>query len=195
MTIQMNPAAPQLVMLLLVVATIVLITWIAFRAVRSRPVRVLAACAGGLVALYAMALVGVSLAGGTENLRPGDVKCFDEWCARMVSAQRGGTPSALVVQVDLSNRGRNAQKSVLARAFIEAGSKRVWPQNPDDLHVLVSPAGSLEVNLRFVLPAQFGVQRFVVTEAASGTLTPGVVVIGDESSPWHSIAGWYVGSD
>jgi len=46
------------------------------------------------------------------------------------------------------------------------------------------------VTLNFDLPPQVEPARFVITEAASGTPTPGILVIGDESSPFHSISGW-----
>jgi hypothetical protein len=112
----------------------------------------------------------------------------------MVSYRAGASPSTLAVEVRLENHGRRAQKSVLARAFVEAGGQRIWPQNPHDLQVLVPPRGSVNVRLLFTVRARLGSPRFVVTEAASGELTPGLIVIGDESSPFHAIAGWPLGS-
>jgi hypothetical protein len=53
--------------------------------------------------------------------------------------------------------------------------------------------GSLEARLIFTIPPSLSSGRFVVTEAASGELTPGVIVIGDESSPFHALSGWPLG--
>jgi hypothetical protein len=190
MTVQENPGGPQLLMLLMVLATVILVVMVTIRASGRRPVGRLVAILGGLVLLYAIAVVGVSAASGTTNLKPGDGKCFDEWCASMLGAQAGASPRTVAVQVRLENHGRRAQKSVLARAFVDAGGERIWPQNPDDLQVLVPAKGSLDVRFRFSLPTQLASPRFVVTEAASGELTPGLIVIGDESSPFHTLAGW-----
>jgi len=193
MTIQENPAGPQLLMLMLVGASIILGAWIAVRLVARRPTGSLTAALAGLLLLYAAALVGVSAASPATALKPGDLKCFDEWCAAMVSTRRAAPPDTLEVQVRLENRGRGAQRSILARAFIEAGGRRFWPRNPEDLQVLIPGGSTVQVRFVFDVPAQAASGRFVVTEAASGELTPGVIVIGDESSPFHSIAGWPLG--
>jgi hypothetical protein len=55
---------------------------------------------------------------------------------------------------------------------------------------VVPPGQEVNVTLNFDLPPQVEPARFVITEAASGTPTPGILVIGDESSPFHSISGW-----
>ncbi|HSO94242.1 MAG TPA: hypothetical protein VLS53_07230, partial [Candidatus Dormibacteraeota bacterium] len=134
-------------------------------------------------------LVGASATTGMTTLKTGEAKCFDEWCAAMLGAQAGST-GTVDVRVRLENHGRGAQRSVLARAFIESGGQRYGPHNPEDLHILVPGGGSVDVAFIFNAPVQPASARFVVTEAASGELTPGVVVIGDESSPFHPIAGW-----
>ena len=143
-----------------------------------------------LLVLYLVALVGVGVTSHATNLKPGDTKCFDEWCAGMLTYQPGVSQATATVKVRLHNHGRRAQRSNLARAFIEAGGRRIWERNPDDLQVLVPGEVSVDVQLNFAIPARLASPRFVVTEAASGSLTPGVIVIGDESSPFHPIAGW-----
>jgi len=190
MTIQENAAGPRLLMLMMVVVSIGLGIWIAGRLVARRSAGPLVAILAGLLLLYAAALVGVGVASGATTLKPGDTKCFDDWCAAMVSAQAGAAPRTLEVQVRLENHGLGAQRSVLARAYIETPGQRYWPRNPEDLQALVPGGGTVRVRLVFDVPAQAASGRFVVTEAASGELTPGVIVIGDESSPFHAIAGW-----
>ena len=177
-------------MLLVGLATIVLGVSIAIRLVARRPWGRLVAVLVGLLFVYGAALLGASATTGTSPLKTGDLKCFDEWCAAMLGAQAAGSTGTVEVRVRLENHGRGAQRSVLARAFIESGGQRFWPLNPEDLHILVPGGGSLEVKFVFNVPVQVASARFVVTEAASGELTPGVVVIGDESSPFHPIAGW-----
>jgi hypothetical protein len=107
----------------------------------------------------------------------------------MVSAQTTAQ-AGLMIRVRLENHGRRAQRSTLARAFIEAGGRQLWPHNPDALQVMVPPGQDLDLDLDFDLPPTLEQARFVISEAASGTPTPGVVVIGDESSPFHPLAGW-----
>jgi hypothetical protein len=128
-----------------------------------------------------------------NTLKTGDIKCFDEWCAAMLGAQATGSPGTIEVRVRLDNHGRGAQRSILARAFVDAGAKRYWPQNPEDLHVSVPGQDSVAVRFVFTIPPSLSTGRFVVTEAASGELTPGVIVIGDESSPFHALSGWPLG--
>lgn len=156
MTVQMNPGGPQLVMLLFVLAVLIMLVWIAVRAIGRCPVWQLAASLAGLVILYAAALVAVALATNAGTLRSGDEKCFDEWCASMLSATMVPGKPAIAVRVRLADHGsRNVVLTLVFNA---------------------SPAGQGT--------------RFVVTEAASGEPTPGAIVIGDESSPFHPISGW-----
>ena len=186
----MNPAAPQLLMLMVVAAALTLLVWIAVRAIRGRSIRLPVAVLSGLVAVYLGGLLGASAASRAADLKPGALKCFDEWCAGPVAADVASGQPGLVVQIRLENHGRKAQRSILARAFIEAGGRRLPPRNPDALQVLVPPGQALELNLDFDLPPRLDESRFVVTEAASGALTPGLIVIGDEASPFHPLAGW-----
>jgi hypothetical protein len=167
-TIQENPAAPQLLMLLVVLAAIVLGGFIAIRLVAGRPWGRLVALLSGLLLAYFVALVGVSAASGMSTLKTGDIKCFDEWCAAMLGAQATGSPGTIEVRVRLDNHGRGAQRSILARAFVDAAGKRYLPQNPEDLHVSVPGQGSVDVRFVFTIPPSLSTGRFVVTEAASG---------------------------
>ena len=181
-------------MLLVVVVTIGLAVLIAVSVVTRRSAVLPLAVLGGVVLLYGAAIVGVSAASGAQDLRPGDVKCFDEWCASMVSAESDPAARTVAVQVHLENHGRGAQRSVLAGAFIETGRQRLWTRNPDELHLLLPGGGGVNVRLLFEVPGRLASARFVITEAASGQLTPGAIVIGDEASPFHGSAGWPVGS-
>lgn len=186
----MNPVAPQLLMLLVVAAALALLVWIAVRASRRRSIRLPLAVLSGMVVIYLGGLLAASAEAGAADLTPGELKCFDEWCAGLVTANVASGPSGLVVQVRLENHGRTAQRSILARAFVEADGRRLPPRNPDALQVLVPPGQEIELNLDFDLPSRLNVSRFVLTEATSGALTPGLIVIGDEASPLHPLVGW-----
>lgn len=185
----MDPSGPQLLMLLVLLVAAALAVWIAVRAARRRPVGRLAGILAGLILLYSAALIGVSAASGTTDLELGDTKCFDEWCATTLGAQAGSAADLLVVHVRLTNHGRSPQRSTVARALLEGdGRQRVLPQNPEDLQVRVPPSADVDVALRFLVPSSLTSARFVITEVASGSPNPGVIVIGGESSP-HSYAG------
>ena len=188
----MNPAGPQYLVLLVLATGVVLLAWIAVRASRRRSVSRIAGVLVGLVAVYSAGLLGTSLLVVAPVLRPGDTKCFDEWCATMLGAQTGPARDQVTVHVRLANQGRRPQKSVLARAFIESRGKRSWPLNPDVLQTPVPGGGSFDIRLLFALSPYAPSPHFVVTEAASGSVSPGIVIIDDESSPFHSLAGWPV---
>lgn len=189
-TLQMNPGGPQLLMMLFVLAVVLLAIWILVRAIGTRSIRRLLAILAGIVILYAGGLIGVALATRADNLRPGDSKCFDEWCASMLGATSVPGQPAIAVRLRLADHGRQAQRSVLARAFIETGGQRVWPRNPEALQALVSPGQEMVITLIFGTIPTPQPMRFAVTEAVSGEPTPGIIVIGDESSPFHPISGW-----
>ncbi len=193
MTVQMDPGGPQLLMLLFVLSTVVLLISIAVRAIRHRPLGRLAAILASLVIVYSGCLLGFSLWTKAADLGPGDLKCFDEWCAGMVSATASPGHPGVVVRVRLANHGRQPQRSLLARAFIETGSQRIWPHNPEALQTTVLPGVDTNVDLNFDTLPTGKVTRFVVTEAVSGSPTPASIVIGDESSPFHPIIGWPLG--
>jgi hypothetical protein len=74
---QLNPAGPQLLMLLMVVVTVILGAWIVIRAIRRRPVGLFAAVLVGLFVLYTLALVGTGAASRATDLKPGDSRCFE----------------------------------------------------------------------------------------------------------------------
>ena len=73
-------------MMLFVLAVVALAIWVAIRAIGRRSMRRLLAILVGIVVLYTGGLIGVALTTRADTLRPGDSKCFDEWCASMLSA-------------------------------------------------------------------------------------------------------------
>jgi hypothetical protein len=188
-TIQTVSLAADLAMLLTAAALVVLVVAAAAQVVRRRPRAAagLACAAGALVAVYGAALVAAGLAGGTRELRPGDTKCFDDWCAAMVAARPGAAAATLLVDVQLQNRGRGRpMRSNLARAYLELpGGGQVGPLDGRAMRTLLQPGERADVQLTFLLGAGQRPARFVVVEG--GGFSP---EIGGEGSPFHGVAGW-----
>jgi hypothetical protein len=188
-TIQTVSQAADLAMLLAAAALIALVVAMAVQLLRRRPRAAagLACAAGALFVVYGAALLGAGLAGRARQLRPGDTKCFDDWCAAMVAARPGSAAGTLLVDVQLQNRGLGrTMRSTLARAYLEVpGGAQVAPRDGSGLHTLLQPGERADVELTFVVPPGRRPDRFVVVEG--GGFSP---EIGAEGSPFHGVAGW-----
>jgi hypothetical protein len=158
---------------------------------RSRAAAALGCAAGALVVVYGAALVAGGLTAGPRQLRPGDAKCFDDWCAAMVAATPDAAAGTVLVDVQVQNRGRGrAMRANLARAYLELpGGGRVAPRDGSGLLTLLQPGERTDVRLAFTWPGDVRGARFVVVEGGGG-LGPGTFEIGGEGSPFHSAAGW-----
>jgi hypothetical protein len=193
-TIQVVPLAGDLAMLLTAAVVLALLVAVAVQLVlrRPRPATRLGAVLAGVVGLYGAVLVGAALAGAPRQLRPGDAKCFDDWCAAMVAARPDVPAGRLLVDVRLENRGRGrAMRADLARAYLEVpGRGAVAPEDGRGLQAFLRPGQQVDVELAFDPPgATSAAARFVVVEGAD-TLGPGTFTIGGEGSPLHARAGW-----
>lgn len=156
---------------------------------RARPASVLAGGLTAVVVVYGVALVGVGLASRPQQLGVGDVKCFDDWCAGLVSARQDGAAGRWVVDVAVQNRGRGrAMRSNLARAYLELpGGGQVGPADGSGLRTMLQPGQRADVAL--VFPTAAAGARLVVVEGDAG-VGPGTFEIGGEGSPFHARAGW-----
>ena len=192
-TIQTVSLAADVAMLLSGAALVGLLAAAAAQLARRRPRAAagLACAAGALVLVYGTALVAAGLAGGPRELRPGDAKCFDDWCAAFVTARPDAAAGVLLVDVQLQSRGRGrAMRSTLARAYVEVpGRGEVAPRDGSGLHTVLQPGERAVVHLAFALPDGRRAARFVVVEGGGG-LGPGTFEIGGEGSPFHGAAGW-----
>ena len=189
MTVQVVSAAGDAAMLLTAAVTGGLLVAAAVQLVRgrSRPATRLLAVLAGVLLVYGAVLVGTGLSGGAVQLRPGDMKCFDDWCAAMTGAHRDPAAGRLVVDVRVENRARRqAMRSDLAGAYVEVpGRGRVAAVDGGPLHVFLQPGDHADVQLTFDAASA---TRFVVDEGA-GSLGPGTFEIGGEGSPFHGSAG------
>jgi hypothetical protein len=196
MTTQVVSLAGDLAMLLTAALVVALLVAVAVQLAMRRPAAAARLGAGllGVVALYGAVLVGAGLTAAPRELRPGDTKCFDDWCAGMVAARRDASAGRLVVDVRLENRGRGrAMRSDLARAYLEmASGGTVAPVDGGGLQAFLQPGQQADVELVFDAPGAASAARFVVVEGADG-LSPGTFTIGGEGSPFHARAGWPLG--
>jgi hypothetical protein len=192
-TVQTIPFAVDAVMLLSALAVLALLTAAGVQAMRRRlrAAAGLACVAGAAVVIYGAVDVGVGLASRPVQLRPGDAKCFDDWCAAMVGARRDGTAGTVLVDVRLENRGRGrAMRSDLARAYLEIpGGGRVAPADGSPLMAFLQAGESRDVELSFAAPPDRPGTRLVVVEGGDG-FGPGTFEISGEASPFHARAGW-----
>ncbi|HKF76975.1 MAG TPA: hypothetical protein VKF59_12585 [Candidatus Dormibacteraeota bacterium] len=193
MAVQMVSPASDLLMLLSAAAVVVLAAATAAHLARRRwrSAGTLAAAMAALIAAYAAALLAVGLSSRAEQLRPGDAKCFDDWCAAMLSARPDPPARTVLVDVQLQNRGRGrAMRSEGARAYLELpGGGEVAPEDGSGLRMLLQPGQRVDLELTFPAPAALRGVRFVVDEGGGG-VGPGTFEIGGEGSPFHPRAGW-----
>jgi hypothetical protein len=192
-TIQVVSLTADALMLLTAAAVLALAAAATAQAIRRRPrsAALLASAMAALVALYGAALVGAGLASRPQELRAGDAKCFDDWCAAMVGAHRDAATGAWLVDVQVQNRARRqAMRSSLGRAYLEVpGHGTVAPVDGHGLQAFLEPGERVDVQLSFAAPPDARDVRFVVVEGTGG-LGPGLFEIGGEGSPFHARAGW-----
>jgi hypothetical protein len=193
MTIQAAPLLPDLLMLAAAAAVLCLAGAAVVSLALGRSARAIGiGCVAALVVgAYGAALLATGQASQPQQLAAGDTKCFDDWCAAMVSEHRATASDSLVVDVRLENRGRGrAMRSNGARAYLEVpGRAEVAPADSSGLHVLLQAGQRTDVELSFPAPAGASGVRFLVVEGTGG-LGPGTFEIGGEGSPFHARAGW-----
>jgi len=195
-TITIRPAGPTLLMLLTVALALALAasTIVQLARRRLRSASRLGAVVAAVVLVYGAALVGVGLTSQAVQLPTGATKCYDDWCASMTGARADRAHNTLLVEVSLENRGRGRpMRSNLATAYVTSGARVIGPRNGGALQALLDPGQSVPVELAFDLPSGLRDARFVLTEGGAGP-GPGMITIGDESSPFHPRAGWPMSS-
>jgi hypothetical protein len=193
-TIQTVSSAADLAMLLTAAAVVGLAVGAVVQLARgrARSAAGLAGALGALIVVYGAVLLAAGLSSREAALRPGDAKCFDDWCAAMVGARQDAAVGTVLVDVQLQNRGRGrAMKADLARAYLEVpGGVQVMPADGHRMQTMLQPGERVDVQLTFAAPGPaLRGARFVVAEGA-GDFGPGTFEIGGEGSPFHARAGW-----
>ena len=188
-----------LLFLLLLVSLLV----VAFaRRLKRRPARSVVLAIVITVAAYGIILLAVSLSSRTQPIAMGTDKCFDDWCATVVSAQAlpatngGGETRLLAVTLRISNQAQRAAfRPSQPRVFLELPSGDTLVPSVAAQHDFESHAGPQEA-LAKRLSAGESFQTVLVFSVPAATREAFVVVlegpesvtrflVGDENSPFH----------
>jgi hypothetical protein len=168
------------------------LVWLAIRG-RWRSWRVSAWLLTGYLAVYVTALIVFALLTPRVELRPGEPKCYDDWCIAATGVHfvrvSPDCPGAADVWVATLN-----VRSVAIRVRQRAADAAVEMEDPSGRHYLPcgsggshSLRGSLEpresflVFLEFALPAHVRPAGLVVSHGAF----PGRIIVGDDQSWLH----------
>ena len=194
MTTQMVSFGADLLMLLTAAAVSVLVVAaiVQFARRRRRAAAMLIRVLVAVVMTYGAVLIAVGLVSRTpQQLRPGDTKCFDDWCVTMTAARVDTASGTVIVDLQLENRGRGRpMRSDLARAYLEIpGGAEVAPRDGSGMQTLLPAGQKVDVQLAFPSARNMVGARLVVVEDMGG-LGPGLFEIGGEGSPFHPKAGW-----
>jgi hypothetical protein len=146
----------------------------------------------GVWVVYLSVLIGVSLGQGQRVVALGEPQCFGEMCFRVTRVEE--VPGFLIrdgrrllrVSVQLTNKGRKAQRDELIRAYLVDGQLRRWEMSPGvsgvELTARVAGGGSVMSVPLFKVAADASGLGLVLTH---GRWQPGLLVIGDSDSLLH----------
>ena len=146
----------------------------------------------GVWVVYLCIVIGVSLGQGQRVIAVGEPQCFDEMCFRVTRVDevqgfliRDGR-RLLRVSVQVTNKGRKAQRDALIRAYLVDGQGRRWEMSPgvNGVELTARVAGGVSVVSEplFKVAADASGLGLVLTH---GRWQPGVLVIGDSDSLLH----------
>lgn len=136
-----------------------------------------------LVALYAVALVGVSVTTPDRGLTSGEWKCFDDWCVWLTSAVWTG--DTVQVALAVHNQGHREQAPDNPRAWLLHHGQRDEVLVPGLGARLASGFTRNLPPVRLNTPAA---ERPLLLVTEGGF--PSVLVIGDDNSPFHPQPAW-----
>jgi hypothetical protein len=146
----------------------------------------------GVWVVYLSVVIGVSLGQRQRVVAMGEPQCFDEMCFRVIQAEE--VPGFLIrdgrrllrVSVQVTNKGRKAQREGLIRAYLVDAQGRRWEMSPGvngvELTARVAGGGSVMSEPVFKVAADASGLGLVLTH---GRWQPGVLVIGDSDSLLH----------
>jgi hypothetical protein len=185
-----------------VLTTAILIAVVAYRRLRRQKVRNLAVAILVCLCTYAAVLVGVSFRSETRRLALGVDKCFDDWCATVISARSLGHPNGEVrtklvaIILGVSNRARQAafrpsqprvtlmlasgDAVIPSEAAQREFEKQTGPQ--EGLAKRLVAGDRFQTTLVFEIPAATRAASVVVLE---GPTVITRILVGDENSFFH----------
>jgi hypothetical protein len=136
-----------------------------------------------VVALYTASLLTASVASKPRTLADGQWKCFDEWCATLVSGSHGA--GELRLAIGIRNNGRSAERPDAPHAYLVSNGHRTSLAVPG-LAQRLGPHDQQTLYVTAALPPRG--TRLLITEGGF----PSVLSIGDENSPLHAKTAWAV---
>lgn len=146
----------------------------------------------GVWVMYLSVVIGVSLGQGRKVVAIGEPQCFDEMCFTVIRVEE--IPEFLIrdgrrlvrVSVQVTNKGRKAQREGLIQAYLLDGQGRRWEESPGingvQLTARVAGGGSVVSEPVFKVAADASGLGLVLTH---GRWQPGALVIGDSDSLLH----------
>jgi hypothetical protein len=146
----------------------------------------------GVWVVYLCVVIGVSLGQRQRVVAMGEPQCFDEMCFAVTRVEE--VPGFLIrdgrrllrVSVQVTNKGRKAQRERLIRAYLMDGQGRRWETSPGvngvELTARVAGGGSVVSEPVFKVAGDASGMGLVLTH---GLWQPGLLVIGDSDSLLH----------
>jgi hypothetical protein len=146
----------------------------------------------GVWVIYLCVLIGVSLVQRQRVLSIGEPQCFDEMCFTVTGVEE--VPGFLIrdgrrlvrVTVQVTNKGKKAQREGLIQAYLVDGQGRRWDESPGvngvGLTARVPGGDSVIGEPVFKVAGDATGLELVLTH---GRRQPGVLVIGDSDSWLH----------
>jgi hypothetical protein len=146
----------------------------------------------GVWVVYLCVVIGVSLGQRQRVVAMGEPQCFDEMCFAVTRVEE--VPGFLIrdgrrllrVSVQVTNKGRKAQRERLIRAYLMDAQGRRWEMSPGvngvELTARVAGGGSVVSEPVFKVAGDASGMGLVLTH---GLWQPGLLVIGDSDSLLH----------
>jgi hypothetical protein len=146
----------------------------------------------GVWVVYLCVVIGVSLGQRQRVVAMGEPQCFDEMCFAVTRVEE--VPGFLIrdgrrllrVSVQVTNKGRNAQREGWIRAYLMDAQGRRWEMSPGvngvELTARVAGGGSVVSEPVFKVAGDASGMGLVLTH---GLWQPGLLVIGDSDSLLH----------
>jgi len=179
----------DLLFILLFLSSVVTLIIAAVLAIRGRRIRALSLLRGFAICfgIYMAVVLVVAIATPRKTLNIGDVRCFDDWCVAVASADRVPTPQGVACNVTLllSSRARRvSQRAKGAYVYLTDDRGRRFDPSPDPmavpLDVRLGPGESVEAKRTFLVPNDARDVGAVVVHGGSYCF-PGCFIIGDTS--------------
>jgi hypothetical protein len=189
---------PDLLFIVVFLASIACVGAAAFLALRRRTARSLRILRGWSISivLYFGVVAVVSLLSPRRVVAIGEPQCFDDWCITVenVQAARGQSKTSYTVTLGLSSRARRVsqRENGVVVYLTDRAANRYDPDpvgSPTPFNVLLQPMESITTTRIFTLPLK--AEGVAVVVAHEGSFPIGWFILGE--GPFQKSAVVYVG--